>query len=112
MLCQSGELNISVVLTNESLIKNENIELQSMNNNVVSAPTWQSLHVPPDCCPIMISKHFICCGKLIPKSVQERWTYFRSFAHYIVEHQYFESLIIISILASSTALVSFDNTRV
>lgn len=64
------------------------------------------LHMPPDCCPRMISKHFTCCKGLVPKSIQRYWTYLRSKAHRLVEHRFFEWLIIASILASSTTLVS------
>jgi hypothetical protein len=105
-LCQSKELNTSVLVTDDSLIKDDNIEMQPMNDNSILSPAWQILHRPPDCFPNIISKYFTCCGKCIPKSIQERWTYFRSLSHYVVEHQYFEYLIIISILASSTTLVS------
>jgi hypothetical protein len=81
--------------------------MQAINNNsITTPPTWQIVHMPPDCCPNMISKHFSCCAKCIPKIIQERWTYFRSVAHRLVEHQSFEWFIIISILASSTTLVS------
>ena len=69
-------------------------------------PAWRLLHIPPDCCPVLISKHFLWCGKCIPRTIQEKWNYLRSLTHWIVEHSYFEWLIIISILASSTALVS------
>ncbi|CAF3995487.1 unnamed protein product [Rotaria sordida] len=111
-LYQSEDLNISVVLNNDSLIKHDNIEIQPMNNNSISPSPWQILHIPPDCFPNIISKHFICCDKYISKSIQEQWTYFRSLIYYIVEHQYFEYLIIISILASSTTLALEDvNTR-
>ncbi|CAF4986441.1 unnamed protein product, partial [Rotaria sp. Silwood1] len=111
-LCQSEDLNTSVLLNNDSLIKHDNIEIQPINNNSISSSAWQILHIPPDCFPNIISKYFTCCGKCIPKSIQERWTYFRSLIHYIVEHQYFEYLIISSILASSTALALEDvNTR-
>ncbi|CAF1923068.1 unnamed protein product [Rotaria magnacalcarata] len=111
-LCQSEELNTSILLTNDSLIEHDNIEMQPIDDNSISPPSWQSLHIAPDCFPNAISKYFTCCSKCIPKSIQERWTYFRSLAHYIVEHQYFELLIIISILASSTSLALEDvNTR-
>ncbi|CAF1517833.1 unnamed protein product [Rotaria sp. Silwood1] len=111
-LCQSEDLNTSVLLNNDSLIKHDNIEIQPINNNSISSSAWQILHIPPDCFPNIISKYFTCCGKCIPKSIQERWIYFRSLIHYIVEHQYFEYLIISSILASSTALALEDvNTR-
>jgi hypothetical protein len=81
--------------------------MQSMNNNcITSPPTWQIHHMPPDCCPQMISKHFSCCAKCIPKLLQERWIYFRSLAHCLVEHRCFEWIIITSIVVSSTTLVS------
>jgi hypothetical protein len=62
--------------------------------------------MPPDCCPRIISKHFDSYKYLIPKIIQRYWTYLRSKAHRLVEHRFFEWLIIASILASSTTLVS------
>ncbi|CAF4218965.1 unnamed protein product [Rotaria socialis] len=111
-LCQSAELNTSIILTTNSLVEHDNIEMQPIDDNSISLPSCQNLHIAPDCFPNAISKYFTCCSKCIPKSIQERWTYFRSLTHYIVEHQYFELLIIISILASSTSLALEDvNTR-
>lgn len=103
-LCQSEKLN-----TDDLTIRDDDIEMQPMNDNSTSSPACQIRHIPLDCFPNLISKHFTCCGKCIPKSIQERWTYFRSLSHCVVEHQYFECLIIISILASSTTLVSEDS---
>jgi hypothetical protein len=83
--------------------------MQPMNGHShtpLTSPTWQELHMPPDCFPKIISKHFSICGKCIPKRFQQRWTYLRSKAHQLVEHRFFEWLIIGSILASSTTLVS------
>jgi len=92
---------------NDLSTTNEDIEMQPMNNNSIkSPPTWQILHMPPDCCPTMISKHFSCCAKCIPKCIQERWTYLRSLAHCFVEHRFFEWFIIVIILVSSITLVS------
>jgi hypothetical protein len=86
----------------------ENIEMKPLNNPIT--PTSPSpnlcLHMPPDCCPRIISKHFDCCKYLIPKIIQQEWTYLRSKAHRLVEHRFFEWLIIASILASSATLVS------
>ncbi len=73
---------------------------------IESPPTWRTLHIPPDCFPDIISKHYSCCAKCIPKSIQKGWTYLRSLTHCLVEHRYFEWFIIITILASSTTLVS------
>ncbi len=86
-----------------------NIEMQPMNSNSLTSltrSTWQTLHMPPDCCPKIISKYFSSCSKCIPKHIQQRWTYLRSKAHQFVEHRFFEWLIIGSILASSATLVS------
>ncbi|CAF3513815.1 unnamed protein product [Rotaria sp. Silwood1] len=107
------ESNTSVLLNDDLVTKYEEIEMQPINNNsITSPPTWQTLHIPPDCCPNIISKHFSCCTKCIPKMIQKRWTYVRSLAHRFVEHQSFEWIIIISILASSTTLALEDvNTR-
>ncbi|CAF1639120.1 unnamed protein product [Rotaria magnacalcarata] len=107
------QFNTSVVLSNDLLNTDEDIAMRTINkNSITSPPTWQSLHTPLDCCPAMISKHFSCCSKCVPKLIQERWTYLRSQAHWLVEHQVFEWLIIVSILASSTTLALEDvNTR-
>ncbi|CAF4138409.1 unnamed protein product [Rotaria sp. Silwood2] len=107
------ESNSSAIVTNDLSLPYEEIEMQPMNNNSVTPPpTWQILHVSPDCCPQMISKHFSCCAKCIPKLIQKQWTYLRSLTLRFVEHRFFEWLIIISILASSTTLALEDvNTR-
>ena len=83
--------------------------MQPMNSNStipLAQSTWQTLHMPPDCCPKMISKHFSQYAKCIPTPIRQHWTYLRSRAHRLVEHRIFEWLIIGSILASSTTLVS------
>jgi hypothetical protein len=102
-------LNGSLVITNNSAVSNEDIEMQLMNSNSLTPltpPTWETRHMPPDCCPSIISKYFSCCTKFIPKHIQQRWTFLRGKAHRLVEHQFFEWLIIGSILASSATLVS------
>ncbi|CAF4075639.1 unnamed protein product [Rotaria sordida] len=108
------ETNPSVLLTNDLSTKYEEIEMQPMNNNSMksSSPTWQIVHMPPDCCPKRISKSFSCCTKCIPKLTQEQWTYLRSLVHRFVEHRFFKWFIIISIIASCTTLALEDvNTR-
>ncbi len=86
----------------------ETIEMKPLNNNTLITPPSHPLflHMPPDCCPTVISKHFLCCKDLFPPGIQRQWTYLRSKAHRLVEHRFFEWLIIASILASSTTLVS------
>jgi hypothetical protein len=102
--------NGSFVITKDFLIANEDIEMRLMNSNSITPltlPTCQNLHKPPpDCCPKIISKYFSCCAKFIPERIRQRWTFFRSKAHRLVEHRFFEWIIIASILASSTTLVS------
>ncbi|CAF1586722.1 unnamed protein product, partial [Adineta ricciae] len=97
----------------------EDIEMQSLKNSTtndnltaLTPLTYQYLHMPPDCCPRLISKHFEFCKHFIPETVQRHWTFLRSRAHRLVEHRFFEWLIIASILASSTTLALEDiNTR-
>jgi hypothetical protein len=104
--------NGSLVIANDSALPIEDIEMQLMNNDstTLSIPrTYEELHLPPDCCTPMISKHFFWCTKCIPIRFQQRWTYLRSKAHRLVEHRFFEWLIIGSILTSSTTLVSYSN---
>lgn len=84
----------------------EEIEMQSINNNSGISPEQQSFPMPPDCCPQMISKHFSCCAKCIPKSIEDGWMGLRSRAHQLAEHRFFESFIIVSIIVSSITLVS------
>lgn len=87
----------------------EDIEMQPMNDKDVTSPCLPASeisHKPPDCCPMMLSKHFSCCVKCIPKSIQAQWIYIRTQAYRIVEHRYFELIIIGSILVSSATLVS------
>ncbi len=96
--------------TNEATGPFEDIELKPLNNNNPTTSTIplsnQSLPMPPDCCPKIISKHFDRCKYIIPQRIQQQWTYLRSKAHRLVEHRFFEWLIIASILASSSTLVS------
>lgn len=81
--------------------------MQALNlESEAMAPARQTLQRPPDCCPSLISKLFSCCARCIPRCIQEQWAYLRIMAHRLVEHSVFEWLIIISILASSIALVS------
>ena len=87
----------------------EHIEMQTLDKTSPrSLRTFEPiLDMPPDCYPIEISKHFRSCGFLIPRAIQRQWTALRSRAHRLVEHRFFEWLIIASILASSTTLVSY-----
>ncbi|CAF0840530.1 unnamed protein product [Rotaria sordida] len=112
-LYQIEEFNISLPLPDDLSTIFEDIEMQPMNNNnnnntITSRSTWQILYMPPDCCPTIISKHFSCCVKCIPKFIQEQWRHLRSLAHRFVEHRFFEWVIIASILASSTTLALED----
>ena len=102
--------NTSLVIPNETAGILRDIEMQPINRNglVPSTSTLnQILHMPPDCCPRFIAKRFRCCAKWIPRRFRHRWTYLRSRAHRLVEHRFFEWLIIASILASSSTLVRF-----
>ncbi|CAF3279088.1 unnamed protein product [Rotaria socialis] len=114
-MCRIGNPNAAFIITNSSTLLHDDIEMQPINVNaipLITPTTWQVIHTPPDCCPKMILKHFSCCGKLIPENFQRRWTYLRSQAHWLVEHRFFEWLIIGSILASSSTLALEDiNTR-
>lgn len=90
---------------------NEDTEMQLMNSHsstVLTTPITDSTGhlLPPDCCPNFVAKPFLCCAKCIPKRFQQRWTFLRSRALRLVEHRFFERLLIVSILASSTTLVS------
>lgn len=89
---------------------NEDIEMKLMNshsNTPLTSPTDVHHHMPPpDCCPKLITKYLCCCTKCIPKPIQQKWTFFRGRTLQLVEHRFFERLIIASILASSTTLVS------
>ncbi len=78
------------------------------NNNLVIQSNDILLHVPPDCCSRSISKYFDCCKYIIPQVIQRQWAYLRSKALQLVEHRFFEWLIIASIVASSTTLVSIE----
>ncbi|CAF1006440.1 unnamed protein product [Rotaria sordida] len=114
-LYDAEKTNTSLIITNNSTTINEDIEMQLMNDNsiiTINPVIWQDLNMPPDCCPKIISEFFSCYAKYIPINIQQRWTYLRSKAHRLVEHRFFEWLIIGSILASSTTLALEDiNTR-
>ena len=53
----------------------------------------------------MVAAYLLRYKPLIPPSFERHWTRLRSKAHRLVEHRFFEWLIIASILASSTTLV-------
>lgn len=102
--------NGSLVITNDSAVTIEDIELQPMNKKGSVVPstivTTPALPPPPDCFPRWIAKYFSCFAICIPRRIQRHWTYLRSRAHQLVEHRFFEWLIIASILTSSATLVS------
>ncbi|CAF3598036.1 unnamed protein product [Adineta steineri] len=113
---EQDKSNGSLFLTNNSMKINEDIEMQLINshsNTLLTQLAEQNHHItPPDCFPKIISKHCSCCSLCIPKCVQRKWKLLRSKAHRLVEHRFFERLIIASILASSTTLALEDiNTR-
>ncbi|CAF1538985.1 unnamed protein product [Rotaria magnacalcarata] len=112
-LYTSAEVNVPVPLINDSSKVYKDIEMYPMNDDTItSRGTCQTLPMPPDCCPNMISEHFSCCAKCIPKSIEKRWTNIRGRCLRLIEHSYFEWFVIASILASSTALALEDiNTR-
>ena len=110
--------NGQLILINEGTETIEDIEMQLLNNNTNDPPTPlhptaltddEKLHMPPDCCPKLISKHFVSYKDMVPEVIERHWTFLRSKAHRLVEHRFFEWLIIASILASSTTLVSLRN---
>ena len=79
------------------------------NNNIPVTPANAFLLLmPPDCCPRTISKHFDRFKYLVPQSIKRQWAQLRSRAHRLVEHRFFEWLIIASIIASSSTLVSLE----
>ncbi|CAF3656748.1 unnamed protein product [Rotaria sp. Silwood1] len=115
---KKNKSNGLLILTNEAIEPIEDIEMKSLNNdnnnptNSTILSYGRILQMPPDCCPRIISKYFDRFKYLIPKTIQQQWTYLRSKAHRLVEHRFFEWLIIASILASSTTLALEDiNTR-
>ncbi|CAF4109785.1 unnamed protein product, partial [Rotaria magnacalcarata] len=113
--------NGQLILKNEGAEPIEDIEMQLLNNTTNDHPTPlnptaltndETLHMPPDCCPKLVSKYFASCKDMVPKTIERHWTFLRSKAHRLVEHRFFEWLIIASILASSTTLALEDiNTR-
>ncbi|CAF1120007.1 unnamed protein product [Adineta ricciae] len=77
--------------------------------DIETSPTnHEILYFPPDCCPSGISKHFSCCSTYIPEIVQNYWTYLRHLTLRLVDHRYFEWVILISILVSSLTLALED----
>jgi hypothetical protein len=103
-----NQSNGLLVLTNEGATSSEEIEMKPLNNPTSPTIPLSNSHLlmPPDCCWRTISEHFDGCKDIIPQSIQRRWTCLRGKAHRLVEHRFFEWLIIASILASSTTLVS------
>ncbi|CAF1300247.1 unnamed protein product, partial [Adineta steineri] len=97
-------------LTTDLSIRQEDIEMEQLNNNncETSRPTHEIINVPSDCCPIIISKQFSCCSKCIPKLIVKQWLYIRHLSYCLVEHRYFELFIIFMILISCTTLALED----
>ncbi|CAF4429630.1 unnamed protein product, partial [Adineta steineri] len=96
-------------LTTDLSIRQEDIEMEQLNNNncETSRPTHEIINVPADCCPV-ISKQFSCCSKCIPKLIVKQWLYIRHLSYCLVEHRYFELFIIFMILISCTTLALED----
>lgn len=104
----------SLIIENDGRKFSENDELESIGKlQKISNPMEivEKLPLPPDCCPKFIFKRFLCCKIFIPKKFRRVWTLVRSRALQLVEHQFFERLIIGSILASSTTLASSPRKR-
>lgn len=110
---KKDKLNGSLVLTNEAVEPIEDIEMKPLNN--AASPTLTNPTVftydsngqtPPDCCSEVVLQYFSFCVPFVPEVVKKYWTLLRSKANRLVEHRFFEWLIMASILASSTTLVS------
>ena len=108
----SNDLVTKTEQSNGQLIESvESIEMTPLNNIPTVSPDNLLLHIPPACCPRSISKHFDCCKTIVPRTIQRKYVHLRSEALRLVEHRFFEWLIIASILASSTTLVSDEQTK-
>ena len=103
MICERSRQrsNGTLLLSTATTIPVESIEMKSLNSPTLDLE-------PPDCCPKFIFKRFLCCQPFIPIFLKKNWKTLRSKAHRMVEHRFFEWLIIASILASSTTLVSYS----
>ena len=61
---------------------------------------------PDDCCPKCFEGKCPCCDWLAATGIGQRFWQFRCCAYSLVENKYFETFIIVMIIASSLALVS------
>ncbi|CAF5031784.1 unnamed protein product, partial [Rotaria socialis] len=74
---QFEQSTTSVYITSDPLTAGEEIEMQPMNTDFIPPPppSWEVVHLPPDCFSNAITKYFACCAKCIPQRMQKRWTY-------------------------------------
>jgi len=80
-----------------------------MENPEVNEVKVVFVKYPDECCPVSCTKHSQRCCQLLDKSLLGRaWWMYRCGMYRLVENKYFESFIIIMILASSLALVSIN----
>jgi len=61
---------------------------------------------PDECCPQGCARHARCCSEWLDGSLAGRaWWAFRCAMYRLIENKYFETFIILMILASSLSLV-------
>ena len=61
---------------------------------------------PDDCCPQCCVKRCSCFETVSNTTLGKKWWKLRCYAFKIIEHNYFETFIIVMIISSSLALVS------
>ena len=63
------------------------------------------VQLPDECCPGVLVRRCPCCEAFNQTSMGKKWWAYRCYMYTLVEHKYFETFIIVMIVASSLALV-------
>ncbi|KAJ8309553.1 hypothetical protein KUTeg_014427 [Tegillarca granosa] len=86
----------------QSCLTKVNIDKETEINNV----GVDEVDLPEDCWCQVCRKKCTCCIRMENTAYGKRWWAFRCKMYFVVRHSYFETFIIIMILASSLALIS------
>lgn len=91
----------------EDAASNAEKPVSVMDNPEVNEVKVVFVKYPDECCPTGCTAHDWCCCEWFDKTIPGRiWWTFRCGMFRLVENKYFETFIILMILASSLALVS------
>lgn len=81
-------------------------QLDNMEGPEINEVKVVFVKYPDECCPKCCVRRCKCCDIVDKTRLGQKWWAFRCYMYKLVEHKYFETFIIVMILASSLALVS------